>query len=109
MYAFILFSLIAALVKTIMAHFAQGKAKLEYISMMKCHMMIDKFSDLYVALAKGSKRAIQRIINEIIEYMMTFCRRTVPSKRNKELEKDLPTLIENILAKKNPWEIKNAA
>ena len=77
--------------------------------MMKCHMMIDKFSDLYVALAKGSKRAIQRIINEIIEYMMTFCRRTVPSKRNKELEKDLPTLIENILAKKNPWEIKNAA
>jgi len=41
--------------------------------------------------------------------MMTFCRRTVPSKRNKELEKDLPTLIENILAKKNPWEIKNAA
>ena len=30
-------------------------------------------------------------------------------KRNKELENDLPTLIENILAKKNPWEIKNAA
>ena len=106
---FILFSLIAALVKTIMAHFAQGKAKLEYISMMKCHMMIDKFSELFIAFAKGSMRAIQRIINEIIEYMMTFCRRTVPSKRNKELEKDLPTLIENILAKKNPWEIKNAA
>jgi len=86
---FILFSLIAALVKTIMAHMAQGKAKLEYLLMMKCHMIIHKFSDLYVAFAKGSMSAIQRIISEIIEYMMTCCRRTVPFKRNKELEEEL--------------------
>ena len=106
---FILFSLIASLVKTVIAQKAQSKAKLEYISMMKCHMLADKFSELYVKLSKGRMRAIKITTDEILEYMAKFCRRTTPSAKNQELEKDLPLLIEKILSFKNHWEMKKCA
>ena len=105
---FLILSLLATLFKTIMAHLAQAKYELEFISMLKVHSLSEQFDTLLTALISGSKRKISQIVKELLEYMAKHCLRSKPSRTNRALVKDYPMLLDKILRLKNPWQIKSA-
>lgn len=100
---FITFTLLASLYKSYLGMMAIIRRKIKNLSLLKvqCNGLLLQSSLSRLVLM--SRNTVNQTLNETLDLIERCCCRTAPSKRDKELGKDLPTLVHNVVNQENIW------
>ena len=94
----VILSVIASILKSWCGIMARKACGIQWMSLLKLHAQNTKFKELLLALADKGKSTAYQNFKDLLPHLAENCLRDPPSRRDAELLKDLPLLLQAIVS-----------